>query len=80
MPRGIYERKGVKPVAINVRVTVAQLAAFNRLGGPQWLRAQIDAAVAADRDLPTAHQPFPAFTVTDASGKPIPHSVTMREH
>jgi len=48
------------------RVTLAQLAAFARLGGAAWLRAQIDAAVAADRDLPTAHQPFPIRTRAEA--------------
>lgn len=63
------------------RVTLTQLAAFARLGGAAWLRQQIDAAVAADRDLPTANQPFPpVFTVTDAkTGRPVPHSVTVRE-
>lgn len=42
------------------RVTLTQLAAFARLGGAAWLRQQIDAAVAADRDLPTPNRPFPA--------------------
>lgn len=68
---------------VYARVTLAQLAAFARLGGAAWLRQQIDAAVAADRDLPTAHQPFPSMPRIEAfneSGERVPVTITIREH
>jgi len=83
-------RKPGRP-AIGERALVAQVFArltsqqhdrYLALGGAKWLRLQLDLAEGRQRltPEPTAHNPFPAFTVTDVNGDPIPHTVTVREH
>ena len=65
------------------RLTSRQHDRYLALGGAKWLREQLDLAEGRQRTqpAPTAHQPFPAFTVTDAkTGEPIPHSVNVREY
>lgn len=78
-----------------LRLTPAHHEAFRAIGGPPWLRAQLEAEIQRQRlaPLPTAHNPLPHvmpamcpctspdFTVTDAkTGEPIPHTVTIREY
>lgn len=68
--------------ALNVRLTLAQHAAYLAAGGAEWLRAQLEAEIVRQRlaPTPTANNPFPAFTVTDVNGQPIPHTTTTREY
>lgn len=67
---------------IMARATAAQHVAYLAAGGADWLRRQLDAEIIRQRTQPepTAHQPFPAFTVADAkTGAPVPHSVIIME-
>lgn len=66
------------------RLTSQQHDRYLALGGAKWLRDQLDIAEGRQRaqPTPTAHQPFPpVFVVTDfATGEPVAHTVTIREH
>lgn len=65
------------------RLTPQQHDRYLALGGARWLREQLDIAEGRQRfpPAPTAHNPFPTFTVTDAkTGEPVPHTVVVREY
>lgn len=72
---------GALSCQIMARATDAQRNAYLAAGGADWLRAQLDIEIRRQRErpAPTAHQPFPGVSVTDARGNPIPHTVITRE-
>lgn len=81
MPRGI--RKNGRPALTRqafARLTEAQHVAYLRLGGADWLRAQIERAAPRLAATPCANNPFPAFTVTRADGTPLDYTITTREY
>ncbi len=63
-----------------IRLTDRQHLAYLHLGGARWFREVLEMKAASTDAAPTAHRPFPTFSVTDAkTGQPVPHTVTVME-